>query len=138
MRVLYFIIITILITTISCRENRKGNTQNIESIECCDTTGYSLSPEFYDFGDINCGEIVGYTFTLKNTGNHPLVIKDVKSGCACTTVELEKESIKPNETCKIDIQFNSAGRNGFQMKEISIFANVKKGVIKLPFTCNVK
>ncbi len=96
-----------------------------------------MVPEYYDFGDITAGDIVGYTFTLKNTGTNKLTIKDVKTDCPCTVAEVQKKELQPNDSCKIDIEFNSAGRNGFQMKEIRIFANVKNGVIKLPFSASV-
>ena len=135
MRSIHFIIFILFLCIFfpSCKERGNRATDNSTT----DTTQYIMTPEFYDFEEINAGDIVGYTFTLKNVGKSNLIIKDVKTDCPCTTIELQKKSRNPNDSCKIDIEFNSAGRNGFQMKEIRIFANVKNGVIKLPFSAIV-
>lgn len=131
-------IITLLLCTSLCMACRGKNGEAKQSdITVSDTTSYIVNNDFYDFGDITAGDIVGYTYTITNTGTHDMVIKNVKTGCACTTVEVEKTKVEPNESCKVDIEFNSSGRSGIQIKEIRIFANVIDEAIKLRFTANV-
>lgn len=92
----------------------------------------------WDFGDIQEGEEVCHTFYFKNTGEENLLIKKVETGCGCTTVNYDKEPIRPGKEGKIEIAFNSAGRYGKQYKEISIFANIPEKQAKLCITANVK
>lgn len=52
------------------------------------------------------------TFTLKNTGMHPLLIKDVLTTCGCTNPRWEKRPVLPGQTREIIVTFkpNSLGR----------------------------
>ena len=135
------LIITILfftIVAIGCKNGNKGSEQGSPTTqETTDTTTYSVNTTFHDFGVISAGDIVGYTYTITNTGEYNLHIKNVKTDCACTQIEVEKMVVTPGESSKIDIEFNSAGRSGVQIKEFSIFANVKEERIKLYFTTDV-
>jgi hypothetical protein len=46
------------------------------------------------------------TFEFTNTGNEPLIIKDVKSSCGCTVPTKPTEPILPGKTGKIDVKYN--------------------------------
>ncbi len=56
------------------------------------------------------GEEAATTFTFKNGGNSPLVIKAVNGSCGCTQAASDKLLYKPNETGTISIKFNSKGK----------------------------
>ena len=43
------------------------------------------------------------TFVLKNTGDVPLLIKDISASCGCTVPEWDKKPIKPGETTEIKV-----------------------------------
>lgn len=77
----------------------------------------------YDFGAINEGEIVAYSFLFTNKGNVDLQLTSVGTSCGCTASEYPLEPIKPGESGKIKITFNSAHRLGMQHKKITIRAN---------------
>ena len=46
------------------------------------------------------------TFEFTNTGDAPLIIKDVKSSCGCTVPTKPTEPILPGKTGKIDVKYN--------------------------------
>lgn len=115
---------------ISCRDKKTTETTADTQIEWKQKT--------WDFGDMSAGEEVTHTFYFKNTGAHNLLIKNIETGCGCTTVSYDKAPIRPGKEGKIEIAFNSAGRYGKQYKEISIFANIPKKQTTLSFTANVK
>ncbi|MGQ8335948.1 DUF1573 domain-containing protein [Sunxiuqinia sp. A32] len=80
----------------------------------------------FDFGEINQGEKVEHTFTMKNDGKRDLIIRNVKTTCGCTAVTPEKKVIGPNETVPLKVVFNSTGKRGRQNKAITVITNDPK------------
>ncbi len=54
----------------------------------------------WDFGNITQGETVTHTFYFKNTGTQNLLIKNVETGCGCTTADYDKAPCSPRERRK--------------------------------------
>ncbi len=79
--------------------------------------------EIYDFGKIEEGEKVAFSFRLKNTGSTPLVISNASASCGCTVPKKPEDPIAPGENATIDIVFNSEGKIGLQNKTVTITAN---------------
>jgi len=122
-----FIIVLILITFSCSFDNNKSNDK--KSYDQSDITGITnieFNEEIHDFGYLKSGEIVIFTFSFTNTGEHNLVIKDIKSDCGCVKAKFSKESIKPYQTGYIEVEFDSSGLFGKQFKSIEIHANTKE------------
>jgi len=81
----------------------------------------------HDFGTINQGDKVVYTFNFKNTGAADLLIANAVGSCGCTVPEYPKEAIKPGESGKMKVSFNSEGKSGQQQKTVTITANTASG-----------
>lgn len=79
----------------------------------------------HDFGKVIQGEIVSYSFKFKNTGGSDLVIANISTSCGCTASSYPKEPVKPGAEEKIEVSFNSAGRQGFQNKTLTVAANTQ-------------
>ncbi len=77
----------------------------------------------HDFGKILQGEQVSYTFKFKNVGDAPLIITNIEKTCGCTSPDYSKEPIKPGESGKITITYDSKGHKGFQNKRLIVKAN---------------
>jgi hypothetical protein len=84
-----------------------------------------FNEEVHDFGKIIEGETVSYSFKFKNTGKTDLIIADVSTSCGCAVPSYPKTPIKPGEENSIKVSFNSAGKRGFQSKDIVIVANTQ-------------
>ncbi len=97
----------------SAEGTRKGN--NVPEIKFEKTE--------HDFGKILQGEQVSYTFKFKNTGNAPLIITNIEKTCGCTSPDYSKEPIKPGDSGKITITYDSKGHKGFQNKRLVVKAN---------------
>jgi hypothetical protein len=121
-------LILIVILALSC--NQTSTSHNITS----DKGTYindgremhanlEYTEDFHDFGTIKHGEVVSYTFTLQNTGNIPLVVKDIVVGCGCTKPMLSKEILKPNEKATMEVVFDSKGWRGVQFKTVTVHSN---------------
>lgn len=81
----------------------------------------------HDFGTIKEGDKVVYVFNFKNTGEADLLISNAVGSCGCTVPEFPKEPVKPGESGKIKVSFNSAGKHGNQQKNVTMATNTKSG-----------
>jgi len=79
----------------------------------------------HDFGKIIQGESVSYEFQFTNTGKTDLIIVDVSTSCGCTVPSYSKAPIRPGDKGTIKVSFNSAGKHGFQSKNILVVANTQ-------------
>ncbi len=77
----------------------------------------------FDFGKVKKGPIVNHTFEFTNTGNEPLIIKDVNPSCGCTNVDWDKQPILPGKKGKIKVGLRTAEQHGTFMKEVYIQSN---------------
>jgi len=80
----------------------------------------------FDFGTINQGDKVEHDFTFRNTGKSDLIIRKTKGSCGCTVGTPEKSTLKPGESSKLHVTFNSAGKSGQQSKTVTITCNDPK------------
>jgi len=79
--------------------------------------------EMYNFGDIKEGDVVGKFIHFKNEGTAPLVLNKVIANCGCIDVKYPDRPVKPNETGKIEVIFDTNGFYGRQVKFLKIFSN---------------
>lgn len=104
-----------------------------------------LAPEvtiretIYDFETLLEGDIAIHSFVIENTGNAPLLIRKIKTGCGCTTVDYTKKGIAPGAEGKVTLRVNTKGYGGQKItKSATVYTNdPKKKRIKLRMTGNV-
>ncbi len=77
----------------------------------------------FDFDEVGEGTVVRHVFRFENTGKVPLVINNAHSTCGCTVPVWPKEAVAPGRTGEIEVEFNTAGKEGFQEKSVTITAN---------------
>ena len=70
------------------------------------------------------------TFVLKNTGDVPLLIKDISASCGCTVPEWDETPVKPGETTEIKVSITPDGK-GYFRKTVTVFCNTAEGTIPL-------
>lgn len=91
----------------------------------------------HDFGDIEQGTKVNYTFEFKNTGTEPLILSNVMTTCGCTATSWPREPIAPNEGGEIAVSFNSAGKMGRQNKVVTVVSNAINSQERVKIITNV-
>lgn len=77
----------------------------------------------HDFGTINEGQVVEYTYSFKNTGDAPLIIQNAQGSCGCTVPEWPKQPIPVGGTGVIKAKFDSNGKPNIQNKTVTVTAN---------------
>ena len=75
-----------------------------------------------DYGTVKPGADGHRVFTIKNTGDKPLIISNVQPSCGCTTPEWSKEPIMPGKTGAIKVHYDT-NRQGNFLKIIEVFSN---------------
>lgn len=75
-----------------------------------------------DYGTVKQNSDGNRVFTIKNTGDKPLIISSVKPACGCTTPDFSKDPILPGKTGQIKVHYNTATLGSFQ-KLIEVFSN---------------
>lgn len=127
--------IALLCTTmlVACRDEKPGITTDI--INNPKGTGdadylpvMTFEEERIEFGTVKEGEKVTRIFKFTNTGGSKLVISNVSATCGCTVPNnWPKEPILPGEKGQIEVTFNTEGKSGQQVKQITILANTSPG-----------
>lgn len=82
----------------------------------------SFDKTTYEYGTVKTGADGHRYFTVKNTGDKPLILSDVKASCGCTTPEWSKDPIMPGKTAQIKVGYNTTINGPFQ-KIIEVFSN---------------
>ncbi len=97
----------------------------------------TLNKTEHDFGTITEGDKPSYSFTFKNTGASDLIISNAVGSCGCTVPEYPKQPVKPGESGKITVSFNSSGKNGRQQKTVTLTTNTAAGKELLTIKTNI-
>jgi hypothetical protein len=82
----------------------------------------------FDFGDIQPNTKVRHTFTFTNTGKSALLIEDATASCGCTTPSWTKEPVAPGAEGKMEVQFDSQGKQGIISKQVAVRANTQPSI----------
>lgn len=91
----------------------------------------------HDFGTINQGDIVEYTYKFKNTGDAPLIIQGAQGSCGCTVPNWTKEPIPAGGSGVVTAKFDSHGKQGAQHKTVTVTSNAWPKQTVLHFEANV-
>jgi len=82
----------------------------------------SFDKTTFDYGNVKAGADGHRFFTVKNTGDKPLIISEVKPSCGCTTPEWSKDPILPGKTAQIKVGYNTGIKGAFN-KLIEVYSN---------------
>jgi len=104
-------------------EGQKGNKEKRPVITFEETTHNYGKIEYK--GDGSC------EFEFENTGKEPLLLTKVRSSCGCTVPKTwPKKPIKPGETGKIKVKYNTRIKGAFA-KSIRVYSNAKNSPTRL-------
>ena len=114
---------------LACTDNKKIEVGNKTEMEV---------QSVVDAGKVMLGEIVHASFSIKNTGDYPLILAEVKGSCTCTVAEYPKDPIAPGESAiiKANIKTDKAAP-GTLSKEVRIVANTDPSTTPVLIKANV-
>lgn len=96
-------------------------------------TSISFEHTAVDLGRKESGPTYSAIFNYKNTGSENLYISAADASCGCTVAKWSKDAIKPGASGEIEVDFDSKGRNGEQLKTVTVTTNTEpnKNVLTL-------
>lgn len=89
----------------------------------------SIKPQLYffetmhDFGTVNEGLIVDYTFKFKNNGKGVLEVNNVSTSCGCTIASISSKKIDPGKEGTLRVELDTKNREGKMNRNITIQSN---------------
>lgn len=94
--------------------------------------------EVIDIGTVVKGEIIKTTIELKNIGDYPLVIANVKPSCSCTVPDYDQEPVPPGGSASISAEINTDRIGVGQLtKTVNITANTRPSTMEVTIKANV-
>ena len=128
-----FGLITFLIFSCDQDPSKKINAENVKAAEeridkAYDSAEIEFEFDSYDFGEVKDGEIVEVDFNFTNSGKSDLIIFDASASCGCTVPEYPQNvNIKPGQSDKLKVRFDTANKPGKQIKSVTLTTNTNSG-----------
>jgi hypothetical protein len=99
----------------------------------------TLSQDSWNLGEIWHPQSATLTLIVKNEGDAPLEITDVRTTCGCTLVEPGRKSVPPGETTDVKVRYNSEGKQGHVESKVIIESNdPQRPTVEMPISGEVK
>lgn len=84
----------------------------------------------HDFGKIEQGKPVTYTYEFTNTGTDPIILGNVAPSCGCTTPDWTREPVMPGKKGFVKATFNAGAMGPFN-KNVTVPSNAENGTVSL-------
>ena len=81
-----------------------------------------ITPLEVDLGDVQINQQIGSSFTLRNIGGAPLLIKEMKTSCQCTIPVIPSKSLAPGASEEIKVLF-TASSAGSKLQRVVVETN---------------
>lgn len=129
MKYVLFVGLSLLFGATGCSSNNDASVGNRTTME--------VEKEI-DAGEVVKGEFITAKIKVKNTGDYPLIISDVKTSCSCTVADKPEEPIAPGKTGKIVAQIDTdkTGAGGVT-KVVNIISNSQEPVTAVKIKATV-
>ena len=127
-------IINLLVTTIICFptisiscSNHRGSGNRILPVNNRDEKKSPgkivFDKEIHNFGTLKDGEVISYSFLLRNKGGSPLKIVKAEKSCGCIEVRFSSDPISPGDSSTVEVILNTAGEWGNVIREVTILTS---------------
>jgi len=97
----------------------------------------SAEQQLIDVGKIKLGDIIEKTFVVTNTSNEAIELDSPIIPCECNMAFIEKTKLKPGESTKVKMTFDSKGYSGQIVKSIYLKVKNQKGELRLVLTSEI-
>lgn len=132
MKMLVSMAVILLTLQLTACDEKPGNKVTIGDFTAADSANFTKVQwldSVVNFGTMQMGETKTVTFRLKNIGNKPLFLTNVKAGCGCTVADFTKGAIAPGSEGMVTGEFDSnKSQTGEVHKSIFVTTNTPNGI----------
>ena len=96
-----------------------------------------IPDEKFDFGSVATNSTISHYFWFKSTGTDTIRIEEVKTGCTCALMPLERDWIAPGDSMKVGIFWNLKNQIGKTGRYPYILSNAGSEPLRLSLTAAV-
>lgn len=100
-----------------------GNVVTVNTAELEKSPKIYFTESNHDFGTVNEGQVVNYTFKFKNLGKSTLEIKTVNTSCGCTVASISEKVLESGKEGTLRVELDTKNRMGKMSRNISIVSN---------------
>ena len=101
-------------------------------------TTVSVQDSVRHYYPVIAGRELNLVYDVTNTGDQPLIIRDIQPSCGCIITMPESHIVMPQKTIRLRLVYQSAKNIGYVQHVIRIHGNIKPhGIAKLVFDVNV-
>jgi hypothetical protein len=94
----------------------------------------AFKTDMHDFGTVQEGGDIEYSFEFKNTGKEPIILSSVTASCGCTAPSWSKDPVLPNQKSVVKAVYHTDGRVGAFNKAITVVSNAGAKVLTIKGT----
>lgn len=131
------LLLLIMLLALSCTNHQNDKVAKTQIMKEKGFPVIKFDTTYHDFGTLIQGEKASFSFNFRNTGTSSLIIKDAYSTCGCTVPNFNDEPIFPGGEGKIEVLFDSEGKQGLQYKTVTLKLNTKIQEKTLTIKANV-
>lgn len=91
----------------------------------------------FDLGTIPKGDAKTVSVSIKNVGESPFMIFDMRASCGCTHISYEKKPVAPDSTTEVSITYNADNRGTFH-RTVSIYGNMEHSPLVIRLKGSIK
>lgn len=95
----------------------------------------AIPNDVFEFGFVPQKSTVVHYFWFKSVGADTLVITEIKTGCSCALMPLERDRIAPGDSMKVGIFWDMQRRMGKTARHPYIFTNAKPDPYRVHLSC---
>lgn len=110
------VMIVVLIFSMNCLASNNAKDPKLKFI----------GKRVINMGVVKEGIIISQKFFFTNTGNYPLIIKDITKSCNCTEVILKEPNTLPRDTNYMTITVNTKGKVGVNVVDVVLNTNTQQ------------
>ena len=96
------------------------------------------SPENFDFGFTIHNSTIVHKLWLKSTGTDTVKIKDIQTGCSCTTIPLSQKEIAPGDSVEVTVSWDTQRTYGPVKRYPRIYYEGAEKPLRLSLFTNVQ
>ena len=96
------------------------------------------SPASFDFGFTIHNSTIVHKLWLKSTGTDTVKVKDIQTGCSCTTIPLAQKEIAPGDSVEITISWDTQRTYGPVKRYPRIYYHDAEKPLRLSLFTNVQ